>query len=90
MKRRGLSHCIHFYETVNGKGLAVNGEINTSALGKYKKITQTTKNRYGIIEKFKESGGHLLTCKTISYGIDIKECNAVFLAYVSNSVPDTV
>ena len=94
MKEYGLSHCIHFYETVNGSS-SKNTSLQSVNMNDYynsMKITEetTVKERIAIFEKFILEGGHLFSCKTISYGIDIKECDCVYLSYQSNSVPDTV
>lgn len=92
MKERNLSHCIHFYETVKGES-SKNLKLNNISLKKFKngqKITDKTKDRDSILNNFKQNGGHLLSCKTISYGIDIPQCDSVFLSYIGNSIPDLV
>jgi superfamily II DNA or RNA helicase len=92
MNQRKLTHCIHFYETVNessSNNLALL-DVPMKKLKNGMKITDKTTDRDSIFKKFKEKGGHLLSCKTISYGIDIPECDSVFLSYIGNSIPDTV
>jgi superfamily II DNA or RNA helicase len=93
MDKYSLTHNIHFYETVNRGENNKNVCLNDVPLRKFKngqKITDKTKNREVVLKNFKESGGHLLSCKTISYGIDIPECDSVYLSYVGNSIPDLV
>jgi hypothetical protein len=92
MTTRNLTHCIHFYETVKGES-SKNIRLNDVDLANFKngqKITDKTKNRDIVLNNFKNQGGHLLSCKTISYGIDIPECDSVFLSYIGKSIPDLV
>ena len=93
MDQRNLTHCIHFYETVKENDSSHNlalSDVPIKELKNGQKITDQTKNRDTVFKNFKEKGGHLLSCKTISYGIDIPECDSVFLSYVGNSIPDSV
>jgi superfamily II DNA or RNA helicase len=93
MKDRNVSHCIHFYDYVkeseNSKNMSLTKAFTKKFLNK-SKITEKTKDRNIIFNGFKENGGHLLSCKTISYGIDIPECDSVFLSYIGNSIPDLI
>jgi hypothetical protein len=88
MKKRNLNHCIHYYPTVkeinNGKMCAEQANDNFK---KSKLIEGTTPKeiRKEIINNWKKDGGHLISCKTISYGLDIQECDSVFISNVSDS-----
>lgn len=92
MDTRNLTHCIHFYQTVKeneSHNLSLS-DVPINFLKNGQKITNLTKNRDTIFKNFKQKGGHLLSCQTISYGIDIPECDSVFLSYIGTSIPDTV
>jgi len=91
MNKLGLTHCIHFYRTVNATKPNLR-DVDKKSLPNCQTITASTSsdNRQTVLNNFKARGGHLLSCQTISYGIDIPECDSVFLSYVGNSIPDLV
>lgn len=100
MKKYKSNNTIHFYENVKSS------KRNEYLEGDYKiltqgtrlmedrcilKISSGTKDKNEVLEQFrKKEGVNLLSCQTISYGIDIVECDSVYLSYVSNSIPDNI
>ena len=92
MINRTLSHCIHYYETVEAENNSVNSvDVNLYTNEVFKISAKISKeDRELKFKVFRDKGGHLVSCQTISYGIDFQECDSVYLNKIFQSIADLI
>ena len=93
MKKKGSQRCIHYYPYSSIEKSDSTKTVKTEKLQEpiYNIDCKTkSEERLNYFENFSEYGRHLLSCKTISYGIDIRRCDSVYIHKISDSIPDTI